>query len=91
MSQDRKERFEARRKEQQEHYKELLREILDTLEGGDVALDFEDAPSAATTIRIIADIAGNALRGFKFIEALADKLGKEYNPDNPYPFEEVSK
>jgi len=91
MSQDRKERFELNRKKQQEHYKELLREILDTLEGGDVALDFEDAPSAATTIRIIADIAGNALRGFQFIEALADKLDREYNPDNPYPFGEVSK
>lgn len=74
-----------------EHYKRLLCEILDTLEGGDVALDFEDMPSAATTLRIIADIAGNALRGFQFIEALADKLDREYNPDNPYPFEEVSK
>ena len=57
-----------------EHYKRILRDILDTLEGGDVALDFEDMPSAATTIRIIADIAGNALRGVDAIEQLLDAL-----------------
>ena len=57
-----------------EHYKRILRDILDTLEGGDVALDFEDMPSAATTIRIIADIAGNALRGVEAIEKLMDAL-----------------
>lgn len=59
-----------------EHYKELLREILDTLEGGDVALDFENAPSAATTIRIIADVAGNALRGIEAIEELRKMLDR---------------
>lgn len=57
-----------------EHYKRILRDILDTLEGGDVALDFEDMPSAATTLRIIADIAGNALRGVEAIEKLMDAL-----------------
>ena len=57
-----------------EHYKRILRDILDTLEGGDVALDFEDMPSAATTLRIIADIAGNALRGLEAIEQLLDAL-----------------
>ena len=62
--------------EETEHYKELLREILNTLEGGDVALDFEDAPSAATTIRVIADIAGNALRGIKAIEELQKMLDR---------------
>ena len=62
--------------ESTEHYKRILREILDTLEGGDVSLDFEDAPSAATTLRIIADIAGNALRGVEAIEELQKMLNR---------------
>ena len=61
-----------------EQYKRILREILDTLEGGDVSLDFEDAPSAATTIRIIANIAGTALRGVESIEELKGILDKEF-------------
>ena len=65
-----------------EHYKRILREILDTLEGGDVSLDFEDMPSAATTIRIIADIAGNALRGVEAIEKLHKALNKAFDEDN---------
>ena len=65
-----------------EEYKRILCEILDTLEGGDVALDFEDAPSAATTIRIIADIAGNALRGVESIEELKRILDKEYGDED---------
>jgi len=59
-----------------EQYKTILREILDTLEGGDVSLDFETMPSAATTIRIIADIAGNALRDVEAIEELQKILNK---------------
>ena len=59
-----------------EQYKRILREILDTLEGGDVALDFEDAPSAATTLRIIANIAGTALRGVEEIEKLHEVLNR---------------
>lgn len=53
-----------------EDYKAILTEILGIVEGGDASLDFEDSPSAATTIRIIADIAGNALRGVEAIEEL---------------------
>lgn len=60
--------------EQTEHYKRILREILDTLEGGDISLDFEDKPSAATTIRIIANIAGTALRGVEATEKLMEEL-----------------
>jgi len=73
---------------QQEHYKQLLREILDTLEGGDVSLDFEEMPSAATTIRIIANIAGTALRGIESIEELKRILDKEYGDED---MSEVSK
>ena len=74
---------------QQEHYKRLLREILDTLEGGDASLDFEDMPSAATTIRIIANIAGTALRGIESIEELKRILDKEYGDEDNH--KEVSK
>jgi predicted deacylase len=49
--------------------------VIDVLEGGDVALDFEEySPSAATTIRIIASIAGNALKGVRAIRELSDAL-----------------
>lgn len=65
-----------------EQYKRILREILDTLEGGDVSLDFEDAPSAATTIRIIANIAGTALRGVEEIERLHKALDRAFDEDN---------
>mgnify|MGYP003653119316 CR=1 FL=1 len=53
-----------------EHYKDILCEISDILEGGDVSLDFEDAPSAATTIRIIQGIVSNALDGISAFEEL---------------------
>ena len=59
-----------------EQYKRILREILDTLEGGDVSLDFEDAPSAATTLRIIANIAGTALHGVEAIEELQQVIDR---------------
>tara|TARA_R100000406_G_scaffold39095_1_gene26009 strand:- start:3012 stop:3236 length:225 start_codon:yes stop_codon:yes gene_type:complete len=72
-----------------EQYKRLLREILDTLEGGDVALDFEDMPSAATTLRIIANIAGTALRGVEAIEELHKMLNKEYGDEDKH--KELSK
>ena len=62
--------------ESTEQYKRILREILETLEGGDVSLDFEDAPSAATTIRIIANIAGTALRGVEAIQELHEALNR---------------
>ena len=72
-----------------EQYKRILREILDTLEGGDVALDFEDAPSAATTLRIIANIAGTALRGVESIEELKRILDKEFGDEDNH--KELSK
>jgi len=72
-----------------EQYKRILREILDTLEGGDVALDFEDAPSAATTLRIIANIAGTALRGIESIEELKRILDKEFGDEDNH--KELSK
>lgn len=64
-------------REQEEHYKEILTDILDVLEGGDVALDLEDMPSAATTIRIIANIAGTALKNIKASRELLDALKRK--------------
>ena len=43
------------------HYTNILIDILATLEGGDVQLDFEESPAAAATLRIIANIAADAL------------------------------
>tara|TARA_R110000824_G_scaffold130315_2_gene292113 strand:- start:935 stop:1144 length:210 start_codon:yes stop_codon:yes gene_type:complete len=57
-----------------EYYKDILEEVSDVLEGGDVALDFEDAPAAATTIRIIQDIVSNALDGIDTHEKLKEML-----------------
>ena len=74
-----------------EQYKRILREILDILEGGDVSLDFEDAPSAATTLRIIANIAGTALRGIESIEELKRILDKEFGDEEDDKHKELSK
>ena len=65
-----------------EQYKKILEELNAILEGGDVALDFEDAPSAATTLRIISDIVGNALRGIKVVEELKKILDKAYGDED---------
>ena len=65
-----------------EQYKKVLEELNVVLEGGDVALDFEDAPSAATTLRIISDIVGNALRGIKVVEELKKILDKAYGDED---------
>lgn len=59
-------------------YEELLEELNAVLEGGDVSLDFEDSPSAATTIRIISDIVGNALLGIRAVKELEEILEKAY-------------
>ena len=60
----------------EDYYEQILCEVLDVLEGGDIALDFEDSPSAATTIRIIAKIAGDALIGVRAIRELSDMINK---------------
>jgi hypothetical protein len=59
---------------QVDYYEQILSEVLDVLEGGDIALDFEEMPSAVTTIRIMADIAGNALKGMRATRELLDAL-----------------
>ncbi len=61
-------------RKQEERYKQILSEVLYVLEGGDVALDLPDMPGAAVTIRIIADIAGNALKNINESRELLDAL-----------------
>ena len=65
------------KKQQGEHYERILTDVLDVLEGGDVALDLEDMPSAATTIRIIANIAGTALKNRKATKELLEALERK--------------
>ena len=60
----------------EDYYEQILCEVLDVLEGGDIALDFENSPSAATTIRIIAKIAGDALIGVISTKELLDMINK---------------
>ena len=61
---------------EKKQFVDILDEINAILEGGDVVLDFEHSPSKATTLRIISDIVGNALRGMKEREKLLDALNK---------------
>ena len=65
-----------------EQYKKVLEELDEVLESGDVSLDFEDMPSAATTLRIISDIVGNALRGIQMVEELKKILDKAHGDEN---------
>ena len=60
----------------EDYYEQILCEVLDVLEGGDIALDFENSPSAATTIRSIAKIAGDALIGVRATKELLDMINK---------------
>tara|TARA_R100001510_G_scaffold57229_1_gene64656 strand:- start:4362 stop:4616 length:255 start_codon:yes stop_codon:yes gene_type:complete len=63
--------------EQERRYQQILEDVLEVLEGGDVALDLEDMPGAGVTIRIMADIAGNALKNMKATRELLDALHRK--------------
>jgi len=65
---------EYQSKEDVEGAIELFDTLLSVLEGGDVALDFEELPSVATTIRIVADIIGNASANLRATEELMATL-----------------
>lgn len=60
-----------------EHYKEILEEISDTLEGGDIALDFEERPYAMATIGCIMAIVSNALSNMRDEEKIWGLLRRE--------------
>ena len=53
-----------------ERYENLMVEILDLLENGDVALDFEDKPHMMPTIRIIANIVRDELAALDTVKTL---------------------
>ena len=64
------------RRKMREQYKGLLEDICDILEGGDVALDFEDAPHKATTIGCIMAIVSNELSNMRATDELFSSLAK---------------
>ena len=65
-------------------YKAIMEDISDILEGGDVALDFEDSPHCQSVIRIITLIVSNELRQMKATEEMIE-LFKELNkPDDGF-------
>lgn len=72
---------EYQSKEDVEGAIELFDTLLSVLEGGDVALDFEELPSVATTIRIVADIIGNASANLRATEELMATLRGVMNND----------
>ena len=57
-----------------EQFKMVLEELNEVLEGGDIALDFEDEPSASVILRIISNIVGDALRAIKTHQDLLKML-----------------
>ena len=59
---------------QYKEYEQLLEEVTDILEGGEVVHDLYSIPSAATTISIIADTVNNALKGVRAIRDLQNGL-----------------
>jgi hypothetical protein len=69
-----------------ETYKAIMEDISDILEGGDVALDFEDSPHCQSVIRIIMLIASNELLQMKAIEETIE-LFKELNKPDDTPME----
>ncbi len=52
-------------------YENLMVGILDLLENGDAALDFETKPHMATVIRIISNIVRDELDAIDYVKSLA--------------------
>ena len=57
-----------------EQYENLMVEILDLLENGDVALDFEGKPHMITTIRIIANIVRDEVIALNAVKTLGIEI-----------------
>ena len=55
-------------------YEQLLLELSDVLEGGDVILDYEDFPSAQATLSCIDAIISTKLRNIRETRELQSKL-----------------
>jgi hypothetical protein len=64
------------------NYKAILEEISDALEGGDVVLDFEDAPycqGVLNAINAIVNQSLNNIRDSEELHALLKTIGDEKN------------
>lgn len=59
-----------------ESFRDILNEINDTLEGGDVRLDFEDYPAYQAVLDCINAIVGGRLRDMKTMDEIMKKLEK---------------
>tara|TARA_A100001201_G_scaffold42664_3_gene43418 strand:+ start:1640 stop:1951 length:312 start_codon:yes stop_codon:yes gene_type:complete len=46
-------------------YEQILEDVAEILEGGEIIHDLYSIPSAATTISIVSDTVNNALKGVK--------------------------
>ena len=62
---------------QRRTYKDILIELLATLEGGDVIHDLEGIPSGLTTLSIIADIINNSLKAIAAWESIEHLFTEE--------------
>jgi hypothetical protein len=73
-------------------YEYLMETICDLLENGDVAMDFEEKPAQAQTIRILAKIVGDELEGIRARAWMFDYYDEDgyslHSKDNPYDDED---
>ena len=60
-----------------ESFRHILNEISDTLEGGDVRMDFEDYPTYQAVLDCINAIVSERLRDMKTMDEIMKKLEKE--------------
>tara|TARA_R100000353_G_C6404787_1_gene168668 strand:- start:296 stop:565 length:270 start_codon:yes stop_codon:yes gene_type:complete len=59
-----------------EDFRNILREINDILENGDVRLDFEEFPSYHCFLDVLSTIVGGRLRDMKATDELVAKMEK---------------
>mgnify|MGYP003149581666 CR=1 FL=1 len=53
-----------------EEFRDILREINDILENGDVRLDFEDHPAYSAFLDVLSTLVGGKLRDMKTMDNL---------------------
>lgn len=63
-------------KSKREDFRNILREINDILENGDVRLDFEEFPAYHCFLDVLSTIVGGRLRDMKATDELVAKLEK---------------
>lgn len=63
-------------KSKREDFRNILREINDILENGDVRLDFEEFPAYRCFLDVLSTIVGGRLRDMKATDELVTKMEK---------------